>query len=102
MALMVLELALVALTLPVATPSAPVLAAGWVTMSATTDDARFTNTSLKGLPRPSLTVTVMAELPPAVKFGGLAITVESDTEGAGGRSAITVTVKDGLGNPLSD
>src|SRR5512143_2763257 len=80
---MVREPALVAPTLPDATPLPSVVAAGWVTASLTIDEDRVTVTPLSGLPRPSTTVTVMAELPPAVKLGVPATTVESAAEGAG-------------------
>src|SRR5512143_1008531 len=82
-AVTVLEPALVAATLPEATPLPSVVAAGWVTTSPTTDDDSVTEMPLRGFPRPSFTVTVMAELPPAVKLGVPTTTVESVAEGAG-------------------
>ena len=82
-AVMVLEPALVAPTLPDATPLPSVVPDGWVTASPTTDDDSVTVMPLSGLPRPSFTVTVMAELPPAVKLGVPATTVDCAAEGAG-------------------
>src|SRR5881628_477449 len=86
----VFEPAAVALRVPVATPLASVVPAGWVkVLPALGVTASVTVAPGIGLPFASRAVTVMVELPLPAVIGDVAVTVDEDAETA---PALTTTV----------
>src|SRR5881296_1949528 len=90
MAETILACATFELSAPVATPSAPVGAAGWVKVLRDPEAESTTVAPLTGFPLPSLAVTVIVatlDPPPAAIVVGAALTVDCDAEtplGGGG------------------
>src|SRR5439155_19502581 len=73
----VLDPAAVELSLPVATPLASVVAAGWVSVLPVVGvTARVTVAPAIGLPKASLAVTVMVDAAPPAVIGEVATTVD--------------------------